>query len=226
MKCRILGVSEQPEVPTNVFITATGNHFQFRGDTVRRGVVATILSEDNQWDKSFSFDPVELALRTREEMVWGALVVMRAYHVAGRPGAGSLGSFEAWDRACGSAAWWALGSRAGCRATDTIAGRVAGDPEREDLEAVAVAWGRVFGDRAATLREALAAAEDFDLEAGRREAAEELLALLRSATGSRTNDARAMGHELRRVAGTRVETGAVFRQAGKGMHGKRYALVG
>ena len=225
MKCRILGQSEQPEVPTNIFVSATGNHFQLRGDTVRRGVVATILSDEEPWNQRFDFDPVNKALQTREEMVWGALVIMRAYHVAGRPGAGSHGSFEAWDRTCGSAAWWALGSKAGDRATDTIAGQVEGDPERDDRLAVAEAWAEVFGDRPATLRDAVAMTEDPDAEADDREAAERLLGLLRSASGVRTNDTRTMGHALRRVAGTRVEDGGVFRQVGKGMHGKRYAVV-
>ena len=113
MDVRILGVSENVKTPTNIFLSASGNHFQVFGDTVRRVLVATIEPRGSDPENAtFDFNPKVETKRRRAEMVAAAITVMRAHFVAGRPGpkwASTYGSFETWSRLVRAPIVWLLG---------------------------------------------------------------------------------------------------------------------
>lgn len=113
IKIRVLGSHDEVDVPTNIFLAATGNHFQVKDDTVRRVVVCTVKPQgENPEETAFSFNPKEEMAKNRAGIVTAALTIMKAHIVAGRPASKTttpLGSFENWSRLCRDPIIWLLG---------------------------------------------------------------------------------------------------------------------
>ena len=153
MSLRILGLSEAPSISTDAFVAASGNNLVVLGDLIRRTLLCCIDAKVEQPEnRVFDNDPVTLALDWRAEFVADALTILRAYHVAGRPGKPKpLGSFEAWSALVRGALVW-LGD------VDPVASmnklRKA-DPVLAAIRAVMGQWTLVIGDGEVTSAEAI-----------------------------------------------------------------------
>ena len=87
VRLRPLGKSEAVTCPAGAFVAATGNNFVAAGDMERRTIVCKLDPKcETPETRIFDFEPVALAKERRPGLVVAALTVLRAYHVAGRPG--------------------------------------------------------------------------------------------------------------------------------------------
>ena len=95
-------------------------------------------------NRPFEFDPVEVAIRNRPNLVVAALTILRAYHVAGRPNKlKPLGSFEAWSDLVRSALVW-LGEADPVKSMNQLRKK---DPVLEEARSIMEQWREAFGDR-------------------------------------------------------------------------------
>ena len=102
---RILGTSDTVRLPIRCVWIATGNNPTLSAELTRRAVRIRLDAKlDRPWLRE-GFRHADLrawASTHRGELVWAALVLGRAWIVAGRPqGAGVLGMFEQWSRVMG-----------------------------------------------------------------------------------------------------------------------------
>lgn len=143
VKIRLLGASKNVEVPTDTFITATGNNLVIEGDMTRRAVICNLdPCVESPEARTFDFDPIEMIRADRGKYVVAALTILRAYHVAGSPQMKNpLGSFEEWSRRVRDALVW-LGEADPCESMEKAR---AADPKRESLTAVVTQWVHVIG---------------------------------------------------------------------------------
>jgi hypothetical protein len=142
---RILGRSETPELPSNAFVTATGNNLALAGDLTRRALLCRLDAEHERPElRVFEIDPVAAVKADRGRYVAAALTVLRAYHVAGRPDRPDpLGSFEGWSDWVRGALLWA-GQADPVGTMEEARGR---DPKLGALAAVVEQWRAIIGDR-------------------------------------------------------------------------------
>jgi hypothetical protein len=140
---RILGVSKAPELPSNAFVTATGNNLVLVGDMTRRGVMCQLDPQQERPElRLFASNPIQTVMANRGRYLIAALTVLRAYHVAGRPSQPNpLGSFEDWSGWVRAALLW-LGQADPVMTMEEIRGA---DPKLDVLTAVMAQWQRVIG---------------------------------------------------------------------------------
>lgn len=149
LQLRPLGQSLKIEVPTNCLIVATGNNLTLSGDMTRRALLCRLDPKCERPElRQFDRNPLADAMARRGELVRAALTILRAYHVAGRPGRlPPLGSFEAWSDTVRSALVW-LGQPDPCAVMEEAR---AADPVLDSLTAVLSAWwGAIGGDKVTT----------------------------------------------------------------------------
>ncbi|TCH99199.1 hypothetical protein EJV46_07945 [Roseococcus sp. SYP-B2431] len=151
VRCRILGKSEAPELPSNSFVTATGNNLTLLGDMTRRAILCQLDPQVERPElRTFEIDPLKEAHQHRPEFLVAALTVLRAYHVAGYPDAPDpLGSFERWSTWVRGALLWLEQADP----IDTMETVRALDPKLESIAAVLSEWRTHLGDREVTVRE-------------------------------------------------------------------------
>lgn len=139
-KGRQLGVNRLIAVSTATLIIATGNNIEFRGDMSTRAILCTIDAKVERPEaRRFSVDLRVEVPRRQGELVAAALTVLRAFVVAGRPGARDLepfGRFEEWSDLVRGALVWA-GEADPCDSRANVAG---GDSAREELAVLVDAW--------------------------------------------------------------------------------------
>ena len=142
---RKLGTNDQIRVPTQTLFIANGNNLQFREDMSTRAIMCAMDAKMEQPEKRvFAVDLRIEVPRRRGELVAAALTVLRAYVVAGRPGAGDLepfGRFEQWSALVRGALVWA-GEADPCATRANVA---VGDSAREELAVLVEAWEKAFG---------------------------------------------------------------------------------
>lgn len=100
-KDRILGKSEVPSVPNNAIVLLTGNNMVLAGDMARRVLVCRIDPQmERPFARSFDLNPLAYCLANRQRMIAAALTLVRyCLNATNRPiAAGSMASFEQWDR--------------------------------------------------------------------------------------------------------------------------------
>ncbi len=150
VRVRILGRSEASELPAAAFVAATGNNLALLGDLTRRSLLCTLdPGEERPELRRFEINPLDLARADRGSYVGAALTVLRAYHVAGRPGAPEpLGSFEAWSGWVRGALLW-LGR---ADPVTTMEAARARDPKLDALLSVTSQWQQAFGVEAVSVR--------------------------------------------------------------------------
>lgn len=151
VRARILGRSEAPELPTNAFITATGNNLMLLGDMTRRALFCQLdPSTERPELREFTTNPVRLAEQHRGALVSAGLTILRAHHVAEYPHAPTpLGSFELWSRwVRGSLIW--LGEADPVQTMETARET---DPRLEALSTLLHVWHTVMADKQVTVRE-------------------------------------------------------------------------
>lgn len=153
MSLRILGLSEAPSVSTGAFVAASGNNLLVKGDLIRRTLMCALDAKVEQPEtRVFSHDPVRLALDWREERVIDALTILRAYHVASRPGKPTpLGSFEDWSDLVRGALMWV----GGADPVDSMARLRKADPVLAAVRAVMGQWALAIGAGEVTAAEAV-----------------------------------------------------------------------
>lgn len=97
---RVLGVSENVELPNRALFLVSGNNLVLTGDTHRRILLARLDAQiETPFKREFEFDPLTEVCNNRQALVVAALTIVRAYIAAGRPkaAAGRIASFELWD---------------------------------------------------------------------------------------------------------------------------------
>lgn len=98
---RILGRSEMREVEWRAVLMGSGNNMSLGADTARRCLVARLEPQVERPEERTAFrfpDLLGHVTAHRAELVQAALTILRAYVVAGRPGAAECvwGSFGPW----------------------------------------------------------------------------------------------------------------------------------
>ncbi len=157
VKMRPLGGSAMVDLPTNVFVTATGNNLALVGDLTRRTVLCRIDAHCERPElRVFDGpDPVALARDKRAEFAAAALTIMRAFVMAGRPvQKAPLGSFEGWSRAVRDALIWA-GSADPVGTMEEVR---KSDPRLSELGDVVTQWVKVIGFDKVSTSQAIARA--------------------------------------------------------------------
>lgn len=221
---RVLGQSRNVEVACQALITATGNNLAIAADMTRRTVLCRLDADVERPElRAFTADPLARIRANRGRYLGAALTILRAYHVAGRPGQPKpLGSFEAWSSWVRGAVMWL-----GC--PDSVASMDAvreGDPTRSDYLAVLESWNIAFADRPVNVSDLMSAALDVG---GNPELRTALLAI---AGVNGTINARRLGMWLRerkgQIVGTMKIVGAGRRASGAmwALHGGRVAPTG
>jgi hypothetical protein len=97
---RVLGVSENVELPNRALFLVSGNNLVLTGDTHRRILLARLDAQiETPFKREFEFDPLTEVCYHRQALVVAALTIVRAYITAGRPkvAKGRIASFELWD---------------------------------------------------------------------------------------------------------------------------------
>jgi putative DNA primase/helicase len=204
-KDRVLGESRTVSLPTTATWLFNGNNLEFVGDLTSRIIMTTLDPQCEQPEsRSFRRDITAHVAKHRGELVRAALTIPLAYLAAGEPsGAAHPSRFAAWDRFVRRPLLW-LGA---ADPLDTQAELRGADPIRGALIAVMTAWEEVFGDRAATVAQAIDAAN-----AGRPG----LLEALTEVAGERngTINGRRLGRWLVKYL-RRIEAGRRFDAAGE-----------
>lgn len=135
---RPLGQSVFAKVESRATCFATGNNIQLVGDMTRRVVLCSLDPDMERPElRSFAHNPFEEVLADRGKYVAAALIVVRAYVVAGYPSAlPDLASFEDWSRLVRSALVW-LGRADPC---ETMNKARAEDPITTQLGNLLTSW--------------------------------------------------------------------------------------
>ncbi len=118
-KPRLLGKNEDSGVlvPRVVWL-ATGNGLQLVGDLARRTIRIRIATTHENPERRTDYKHADRAGADkllnwvslhRVRLVTAALTCLRAWHVAGRPGAATIGSFESWAETIGRCVQWLTG---------------------------------------------------------------------------------------------------------------------
>jgi putative DNA primase/helicase len=155
---RPLGASRAITVRNLSVHTATGNNLRLVGDLTRRSVVSRLDPKTARPEvRQFDYDPLVDARENRGELVAAALTILRAYHLAGRPGRPPrLQGFAEWsDTVRGALMWVGLGDPA------TTQDRLReNDPKLATLIRVATVWRKAFSANPTTVAEAVTKAEE------------------------------------------------------------------
>ncbi len=111
---RVLGRSEIQSKTWRAVIMATGNNLMLAGDTARRVLISRLESAEEHPEDRTDFRHADLRTwvkQNRTRLVRAALTLLRAYHLAGRPGMRlrAWGSFEPWSALIPPAIMWAGG---------------------------------------------------------------------------------------------------------------------
>lgn len=110
---RILGRSEDRELPWRTVLFLTMNAASYSADVARRVVHIAMRGRAVDLDASITFKVPDLArhvLARRSDLLRDAFVILRAHLLAGRPHKGAtLPTFEAWSRVVAAAVHWASG---------------------------------------------------------------------------------------------------------------------
>jgi len=147
---RPLGTSTQVTVPTNAFLTATGNNLVIAGDMTRRTIVAHLDPRVERPElREFDFEPVAQAKADRVRYVVAALTIVLAFKASGAPRQSNpLGSFEDWSTMVRDALLWL-----GCAdPVETMERARVTDPKLDELSAVLTQWRTVIGTDRITVR--------------------------------------------------------------------------
>ncbi|MGI4765476.1 MAG: hypothetical protein ACRYGP_10525 [Janthinobacterium lividum] len=144
------GLSKSVTVPTNTFLTATGNNLTIVGDMTRRVVMGRLNAGVERPElREFDFEPVQMAKDNRVKLVVAALTILLAYKAEGSPPqAKPLGSFEGWSRMVRDALIW----RDCGDPVKTMEQAREKDPRLHELSEVLAHWKAALGVDGITVR--------------------------------------------------------------------------
>ncbi len=164
---RVLGVSENVELPNRALFIVSGNNLVLTGDTHRRVLMARLDAElESPFKREFDFDPLAAVCAERARLVVAALTIIRAYITAGRPKSapGRIASFEQWDDLVRQPLCWLkkIAKESGrddlptfTDPADAIDSAAAANPETAKLTALLTAWQLAFGTIPTTPKQAI-----------------------------------------------------------------------
>jgi putative DNA primase/helicase len=160
LRIRPLGTSEQTEIVSDAMWVANGNGLTIGGDLSRRALRCILDPRLERPElRHFLGDPVREAQANRSKMVGAALTIMRAFIMAGNPGAENLppwAGFERWSELVrGALVWLGLPDP-----LESAEGLQADDPDREILAELLASWVSTLGTSETTARELLAYTTD------------------------------------------------------------------
>ena len=162
---RLLGISKlTTELPATTIWVATGNNLILNGDTARRTLLARIESPlehpELRYVGEFAHpNLMDWCRAERGQLAAAAVVLLRAWHVAGRPDMGlpAWGSFEAWSVIVRNTLVWAgLADPGELRQTMAAAGT---DDDTAMLRRVIAVWSALAPAEGWTVAEARRVAE-------------------------------------------------------------------
>lgn len=162
---RVLGESATVALPNRAMFITTGNNIRLTGDTCRRIFVARLDAESERpYARDFDFDPAQLCMRDRLDIVVAVLTIIRAWIETGRPrtAEGRTASFEDWDDLVRQPLCWIAGHAVGDGDLPAVADPLQSavrafeaDPETAKLRAVLAAWWDAFADLSRTVKAAV-----------------------------------------------------------------------
>lgn len=206
---RVLGLSKRATAPTTCTWIATGNNLQFQGDLTSRVIYVTLDPPAERPDlRAYERDLTDFVAKNRGELVRAALTIPLAYIAAGRPPVDCTASrFTDWSVNVRQPLIW-LGLRDPAITQEELR---QGDDERTHHASLMTAWREVFGDRSATVAEAIAAANEVSTPASLR-----LLESLRTVADDRDGgvNSRSLGRYLSRYQ-RRIESGLRIEDGGR-----------
>lgn len=214
---RILGYSEEVELPTLVHIEATGNNIRIVGDMVSRVLKCRIDSGmADPSGRKFPFCPLQRAKEYRGKIVSALLSVVASYIKAGCPCDAQLLNMRFgrdWRSVQGAVMW--------CGWDDpvkTLEAVRATDENRTNQLDAAEAWMAIFGDKWVTAKELWSL-----YETGCHEGGEEVgVDLIFECIAPNTTNLRAMSRSL--GDGTRVVGGHTVKVDTSNPREKKYRL--
>lgn len=138
---RILGKSREFVGDARLFIGINGNNLSLSGELPRRFLQIRLdAGLENPFSRHFTFDPEELVLERRDQLVAAAITAIRGWFAAGAPGAATagVGSFEEWGTLVrGPLLWFAeqglLPFDGFCDPVESLVEAVENDSEHEEL---------------------------------------------------------------------------------------------
>jgi hypothetical protein len=151
-KDRLLGGNETRTVLTNATFLATGNNLTFMGDISTRTLLCKIDPQVERPEERSFRENLYLHIPThRAALVRAALIILRAYHVAGLPkiDVSPFGRFEAWSNWVRSAVIW-IGLADPCESRKEIEDA---DPIRNTLEILFSSWYEIFNEQSIKVKE-------------------------------------------------------------------------
>lgn len=172
---RVLGVSENVELPNRSLFLVSGNNLVLTGDTHRRILLARLDAQiETPFKREFEFDPLTEVCNNRQTLVVAALTIVRAYIAAGRPkvGKGRIASFELWDDLVRQPLCWLkermVESGRGLMdlpkfvdPADSIDRAASENPEISKLSSLLNAWIATFGATPTSPAQAIAKATEY-----------------------------------------------------------------
>ncbi|AZO47233.1 MAG: hypothetical protein E5V66_01905 [Mesorhizobium sp.] len=140
---RVLGQSKNVRVENRATFFANGNNIKLVEDVVRRTILCSLdANMERPEQREFKAKPYDLVIADRGRYIAAALVIVRAYVVAGCPDTlPALASFEDWSRLVRSALVW-LG-RADPVETQEAARR--DDPSKNLFRQFVASWRETSG---------------------------------------------------------------------------------
>jgi putative DNA primase/helicase len=181
LNVRLLGKSQQVDVPNASTFFANGNNLAVAGDLTRRVLLCQLDAGVEQPElRKFRRNVLETARTERGKLVAAILTVLRAWHGDGTTiGVDPLGSFEEWSFRVRSPLMW-LDRDDPCDSIKTVREN---DPGRTLLNAVLVQWKEKLGTSSRyTVQDVIGRAfVSRDLSAA-------LAAVAESSTGAISND--------------------------------------
>jgi len=143
LNVRLLGKSQQVDVPNASTFFANGNNLVVAGDLTRRTLLCQLDAGVEQPElRTFQHNVLETAHAERGKLVAAILTVLRAWHSAGTTvGVDPLGSFEQWSFRVRSPLLW-LNHEDPCDSIEIVREN---DPFRTLLNPILVQWKEKLG---------------------------------------------------------------------------------
>lgn len=150
---RALGSSKLFKVESRATFYATGNNIHLVGDMTRRVIVCSLDPNTERPElRKFKANPFDMAIADRGRFIAAALIICRAYALAGYPAQRPpLASFEGWSKSVRSALCW-LGL---ADPVETMESARADDPNTTALRTLLRAWRDTLGEEYVTAAKAL-----------------------------------------------------------------------
>jgi hypothetical protein len=147
-KDRILGKSQEVDLPLIPIWYGTGNNVAVAADTIRRVIHIRLDVLEEKPEERTDFEHPELITWIRENrprLLTAALIILRGYFAAGMPrqSLSAFGSFEGWSRIVREAVVW-LGLPDPCATRVKLAAQA--DATRDVLSQLIEAWRQVDAD--------------------------------------------------------------------------------